>query len=90
MSWFLAHGVGVVKWMNGIRARSLLGGCLCDVPPGWTRLPLQPDLNGKSSHRRTGTSTYADAHIDTQGLVGVDCKQYAGKRHQNGVDEKCV
>lgn len=47
------HGVGVVKWMNGIRAQEL-GGCLCDVLPGWTRLPSQVWFEWQI-HTRTST-----------------------------------
>ena len=67
------HGLGVVKWMNGIRAQALLGGCLCDVLPGWTRLPSQPDLNSKSSHHRTHTSMHVNvlAHKYTLDACGV-------------------
>lgn len=83
------HGLGVVKWMNGIRAQPLLGGCLCDVLPGWTRLPSQPDLNSKSSHHRTHEHARkrANTHIYAGCLWSVNFKQYTVKGHKSGVDK---
>lgn len=44
------QGVGVVKWMNGIRSRPMGGGGAVCVT-SWTRLPSQPDLNGSAAHQ---------------------------------------
>lgn len=35
----LCHSICVLKWMIGIKAQSLLGGCLCDILSDLIRLP---------------------------------------------------
>lgn len=46
----LCHSIYVLKWMNRIKAQSLLGGCLCDILTNLIRLPSHHYWNDKSTH----------------------------------------